>query len=57
MKKKQKKYDPLKLAKKVRRELEIKEHGKQVSFRRTSTFKSKKDYKRNNKVLLENYED
>lgn len=57
MKKKQKKYDPLKLAKKVRRELEIKEHGKQVSFRRTSTFKSKKDYKRNNKVSLEKYED
>lgn len=56
-KKKKKKYDPVKLAKKTRRELEIKEHGKQISFRSTSVFKSKKDYKRKNKITLENYED
>lgn len=56
MKKKKKKYDPLKIAKKVRRDLEIQEHGKQISFRSSSVFKSKKQYKRNNKISIENYE-
>jgi len=44
--KKKKTFDPIKLAKKVRRELEIKEYGKQISFRSGSVFKSKKEYKR-----------
>ena len=56
MKKKKKKYDPLKIAKKVRRDLEIQEHGKQISFRPSSVFKSRKQYKRNNKISIENYE-
>lgn len=56
-KKKKKSYDPIKIAKKARRDLEIKEYGKLISFRPTSTFESKKDYKRNNKISIENYED
>lgn len=53
MKKKKKAYDPIKLAKAIRRDLEIQEHGKQISFRTGSTFKSKKDYKRNKKVNID----
>lgn len=53
MKKKKKAYDPIKLAKAVRRDLEIQEHGKQISFRSGSTFKSKRDYKRNKKVDID----
>lgn len=56
MKKKKKQYDPVKLAKKVRRELEIKEHGKQISFRSGSVFRSKKEYKRRKFKINENSE-
>ena len=56
-KKKKKKYDPVKLAAGVRRELEIKEHGKQISFRSGSVFKSNKNYKRLKKVDLNETEE
>lgn len=46
MKKKKKKYDPLKIQKEASRNAEIKAHGKQVSFRSGSIFKSAKEYKR-----------
>lgn len=55
-KKKKKTFDPIKLAKKVRREIEIKEHGKQISFRSGSVFKSKKEYKRRKFKVDENCE-
>ena len=51
MKKKKKKL--ISLAEKVRRDNEIKETGKLVSLRPSITHKSKKDYSRNRKELIE----
>lgn len=45
-KKKRKIYNSLKTAKAIQRELEIKEHGKELSQRPGKVFKSKKEYKR-----------
>lgn len=39
-----------KAAAKARREQEIAEHGKQIWLRKSCTFESKKTYKRNKKV-------
>lgn len=55
-KKKQKKFDILKISRAASREAEIAEHGKQISFRSGSTMKSEKDYKRK-KFKLTDIED
>ena len=44
--KKKKKASLLNIAKAVRRELEIEQHGKQISFRPSRIFKSKRSYVR-----------
>lgn len=45
-KKRQKRFDILKISKAASREAEIAEHGKQISFRSGSVFKTEKEYKR-----------
>ena len=50
-KKKKKKYSSVKAIAAIRRKAEIEEHGKVLSFRPGSSFKSKKEYKRQNKVV------
>lgn len=51
--KKKKKYNSLKVERAIQRDLEIKEYGKIVSLRPSRVFKSKKCYKRNKKVEVE----
>lgn len=49
-----KEFDYIKETSRIRREEEIKLHGKQISFRKGGVHKSKKDYKRNNKINITN---
>lgn len=53
-KKKRKVYDSLKLAASARRNAELEQYGRLLSLRPGSSMKSKKDYKRNKKVEIEN---
>ena len=55
-KKRQKRFDILKITKAASRQAEINEHGKQISFRSGSIMKSGKEYKRK-KFKIEDYED
>lgn len=51
--KKQKKYSSQKLSESIRREREISEYGKLLSLRPSKVHDSKKKYKRNKKVNLD----
>lgn len=52
-KKKKKVYNSLKVAAEARRNAEIEQYGKLLSLRPGSSMRSKKDYKRNKKVNIE----
>lgn len=53
MAKKIKEFDYVKNAARLRREEEIALHGKQISLRKGGVHSSKKDYKRDKKVSLD----